>query len=203
MGDTAYFDATRHMLAMSQRGATQRIMIVGPAGSGKSTLARNLGAVLDLPVIHLDAHYWLPGWVAPPLDVWRERVRQLVRAETWILDGNYSDTFDLRLAVADTIFFLDIPRHICLGRVIVRMLRSFGRVRSDVAPGCRERLDGAFLRWVWTYPSQRRPAMVRRLEDVEGHLQVIWLRNASEVRTLLRTLSAERVHSNTSMTSSN
>ena len=108
--------------------------------------------MLDLPVIHLDAHYWLPGWMEPQLDVWRERVRQLVLGETWIIDGNYSDTFDLRLTVADTIVFLDVPRHICLSRVIVRSLRSFGRIRPDMAPGCRERLDGAFLRWVWTYP---------------------------------------------------
>jgi adenylate kinase family enzyme len=174
----------------------RRIMIVGPAGSGKSTLAQDLGGVLDLPVIHLDAHYWLPGWVEPPLDVWRERVRQLVLGETWIIDGNYSDTFDLRLAVADTIVFLDLPRHICLSRVIARSIRTFGRVRPDMAPECRERLDVAFLRWVWTYPSQRRPAMVRRLEEMEAHMQIIWLRNASDVRALLRTLSAERVHSN-------
>ena len=180
----------------------RRIMIVGPPGSGKSTLARDLGAVLDLPVIHLDAHYWLPGWVEPPLDVWRERVRQLVLGETWILDGNYSDTFDLRLAVADTIVFLDLPRHICLTRVIARSLRSFGRVRPDAAPGCRERLDVAFLRWVWAYPGQRRPAMVRRLDEVEGHMRVIWLRNAGDVRTFLRTLAAERVDSTANTTSS-
>src|SRR5215213_4959169 len=173
----------------------QRIMIVGPAGSGKSTLAHDLGAVLDLPVIHLDAHYWLPGWVEPPLDVWRERVRQLVRGETWIIDGNYSDTFDLRFAAADTIVFLDVARHICLRRVIVRSLRSFGRVRPDAAPGCRERLDGAFLRWVWTYPSQRRPTMVQRLEEVEGQMQVIWLRNAGDVRGFLGTLPTGRVES--------
>jgi adenylate kinase family enzyme len=166
----------------------RRIMIVGPAGSGKSTLARDLGTVLDLPVIHLDAHYWLPGWMEPQLDVWRERVRQLVLGETWIIDGNYSDTFDLRLTVADTIVFLDVPRHICLSRVIVRSLRSFGRIRPDMAPGCRERLDGAFLRWVWTYPSQRRPALVRRLEEVEDRMQVIWLRNASDIRAFLHTL---------------
>ena len=168
-------------------------MIVGAAGSGKSTLARDLGALLDLPVIHLDAHYWLPGWVEPPLDAWRDRVRQLVLGETWILDGNYSDTFDLRLPAADTIVFLDLPRHICLIRVVVRSLRSFGRVRPDAAPGCRERLNGAFLRWVWTYPSQRRPAMVRRLEEVEGQMQIIWLRNASDVRAFLRTLATERL----------
>jgi adenylate kinase family enzyme len=196
MGDAASFDTTPCMWGMIESVAMRRIMIVGPAGSGKSTLARDLGAVLDLPVIHLDAHYWLPGWVEPPLDVWRERVRQLVLGETWIIDGNYSDTFDLRLAVADTIVFLDVAGHICLGRVIVRSLRSFGRVRPDAAPGCRERLNGAFLRWVWTYPSQRRPAMVRRLEEVEGHTQVIWLRNARDIRAFLRGLPAERIHSN-------
>jgi hypothetical protein len=65
-----------------------------------------------------------------------------------------------------------------------------------MAPGCRERLDGAFLRWVWTYPSQRRPAMVRRLEEAEGHMRVIRLRNASDIRAFLRTLSAERVDFN-------
>ena len=118
---------------------------------------------------------------------------QLVLGESWIIDGNYSDTFDLRLAVADTIVFLDVARHICLGRVIARSLRSFGRVRPDMAPGCRERVDGAFLRWVWDYPSQRRPAMVRRLEEVESQMQVIWLRNASDARAFLRTLSAESV----------
>jgi adenylate kinase family enzyme len=103
--------------------------------------------------------------------------------------------------VADTIVFLDVPRHIYVGRVIARTMRSFGRVRPDMAPGCRERLDGAFLRWVWTYPSQRRPALVRRLEEVEGQMRVIWLRNASEVRTFPRTLLAERVPSDATTSS--
>ena len=34
-------------------------------GSGKSTFARALAARTGLPVIHLDLHYWKPGWVRP------------------------------------------------------------------------------------------------------------------------------------------
>ncbi len=41
----------------------QRIAILGCSGGGKSTLARALGEALDLPVVHLDQLYWLPGWV--------------------------------------------------------------------------------------------------------------------------------------------
>ena len=36
----------------------QRVAIIGSCGAGKSTLAKSLGEKLDLPVIHLDAHYW-------------------------------------------------------------------------------------------------------------------------------------------------
>ena len=81
-------------------------------------------------------------------------------------------------------------------------LRGVHRVRPDAAPGCRERLNGAFLRWVWTYPSQRRPAMVRRLEEVEGQMQIIWLRHASDVRAFLRTIAAERLDFTVNTTSS-
>ena len=40
----------------------KRIMIIGCGGAGKSTLARQLGEKLNLPVVHLDKLFWLPGW---------------------------------------------------------------------------------------------------------------------------------------------
>ena len=43
----------------------RRIVVTGLAGSGKSTLSLALAAKTSLPVIHLDLHFWKPGWVAP------------------------------------------------------------------------------------------------------------------------------------------
>ena len=79
----------------------QRVVVTGIAGSGKSTLSRALSAKTGLPVIHLDIHFWKPGWVEPTEDEWREKQRDLITHDKWILDGNYCATLDLRLERAD------------------------------------------------------------------------------------------------------
>ena len=46
-------------------------------------------------MIHLDIHYWKPGWVKPSNDEWREQQRPLLAGEAWIVDGNYHETLQL------------------------------------------------------------------------------------------------------------
>ena len=60
----------------------QRIVIIGSGGAGKSTLAQQLGARLDLPVIHLDALYWQPGWVETPRDALEVVVQEALQGPT-------------------------------------------------------------------------------------------------------------------------
>ena len=55
----------------------RRWLILGSGGAGKSTFARQFGPLVDLPVIHLDLHYWKPGWVETEKSAWRERVAEL------------------------------------------------------------------------------------------------------------------------------
>jgi adenylate kinase family enzyme len=96
------------------------VVITGLAGSGKSTLAAELAARTGLPLIHLDLHFWQPGWVAPSETEWRETQRVALAGDEWIADGNYHETLDLRLALADTAVVLDMPWWLCSWRALRR-----------------------------------------------------------------------------------
>lgn len=142
----------------------QRIVIVGSGGAGKSTLALQIGEALGLPVFHLDALFWQPGWVTTPRGERLRTLEQLVQSNAWILDGNWGGTgLEVRLAAADTIIFLDLPRTLCLWRAVRRWLSFRGRTRPDLGEDCPERLDWAYLRWIWDYPRLHRPALLRRI----------------------------------------
>ena len=111
-----------------------RVIVTGMPGSGKSTFSRDLSARTGLPLIHLDLHYWKPGWVRPSDDEWRVKQRSLLAGDGWIADGNYHETLDLRLERADTVVVLDTPWWVCAARAFLRgVRRPVGTVMPD---GC-------------------------------------------------------------------
>ena len=146
----------------------RKLLMIGPGGSGKSTLAAAIAAKTGLPLIHLDALYWRPGWVETPRAEWRQRMDALVREPAWVMDGNYGGTLDLRLAACDTVVFLDLPTWLCAWRVLRRRFQFHDRSRPAMAEGCPERLDFDFLWWVLTYRWRRRPGILARLRDAEA-----------------------------------
>ena len=167
----------------------ERVLVLGSPGSGKSTFARQLAAILGLPVFHLDQIHWNPGWVATPVEQFREVQRALVRRERWIIDGDYGATLEVRLAAADTVIVLDLPRAVCLWRVLQRWLRFRGRARPDMAARCEERLTWEFVWWIWTYPRRRRAGILERLRALAGEKRVEVLRSQADVERFVSTLA--------------
>ena len=102
----------------------RRVVVTGIAGAGKSTFSRTLSAKTGLPLVHLDVHFWKPGWVEPSEYEWGEKQRDLIASDEWILDGNYHATLDLRLERADTAVFLDTRWWVCAWRALVRGVRK-------------------------------------------------------------------------------
>lgn len=165
----------------------ERVLVIGAGGAGKTTVASTIAERLGLPLVHLDALYWHPGWTPTPPDEWRRVVESLVARPRWVMDGNYGGTLDIRLAACDTVIFLDLPRHVSLWRVLKRRLRYWRRVRPDIAPGCPERLTWEFVQWIWTYPKRRRGQILERLRRLTGR-QVVILSSPSEVQRFLADL---------------
>ncbi|MDF2368310.1 hypothetical protein [Sneathiella sp.] len=166
----------------------KRVLVVGCAGAGKSTFSQELAWITELPLISLDRHFWLPGWVESDLRVFASKVRELAEDPKWVMDGNYGRTLSARLAYADTVIFLDMPRMLCLWRVIKRTAGNYGRVRDGMPHGCPERLDWNFLRYIWHFNSSHRPRLEESLRTFDG--RIVTLRNRREVDTYLADLKA-------------
>jgi adenylate kinase family enzyme len=165
-----------------------RVLVIGNAGAGKSTLAAKLGSILDLPVIHLDQHFWQPGWVETEQVAWRDKVHQLVSGERWIIDGNYDRTLDLRLPRADTVIYLDFPTRICLWQIAKRIISGYGRTRPDLAPGCPEKIDLEFLHWAWRFRRDVRPRVYAGIEEYYQGGKLIILTTPAEVSAFLSSM---------------
>ena len=157
-------------------------MIIGSPGAGKTTLAKQIGAMLDIEVIHLDWLFWKEGWQKT---VKSERTRILypiIQRDRWVLDGTYKNTLDARLKVADCVIFLDISRYICLWRVIKRRILYIGKQRPEVAPGCPDKVDWDFLRSIWLYPAIDRKFLHQKLDAYHDKLVIKKLQTTLEVK---------------------
>jgi adenylate kinase family enzyme len=165
----------------------ERIIIIGCGGAGKSTLARQLGAKLNLPVIHLDKLFWKPGWVEMPKDEFDALLRQEMAKEQWIMDGNFNRTLPERIGCCDTVIYLDFSRFACLMGVLKRVLTTYGTVRPDMGEGCPERIDFEFLKWVWNFNNNKREKNYRLLNEAEGK-ETIVLKNRRMVKKFLQSL---------------
>lgn len=167
----------------------RKVLVIGSGGAGKSTFARRLGKLLNIEVIHLDALYWRPGWVETPRPEWVETVAELLKRDSWIIDGNYSATFDLRLKACDTVIFLDMPRLVCLWRVFKRLLMYRKRSRPDMAAGCQEKLSLKFILWIWNYSKRSRPKIIASMRANAGSKKVVRLRSPGEAERYLSDVS--------------
>lgn len=170
----------------------KRIMIIGSGGAGKSTFARELGEILDLPVYHLDAYFWKPGWTPTPNEEWDSFQENLVQKGSWIIDGNYGRTHDIRMKRSDVIILLDFSPWITLYRVIKRRIMYHGKTRPDLNKGCPESLDFKFIWWIWNFRKTRIPGIMDKLDQYKDK-RIIILKSPKEIRELLEKVKSSGV----------
>ena len=127
-----------------------KIAIIGYSGSGKSTLARKLAEFYQIPVLHFDRVQFRPNWEIRPQPSKEIMTKTFLDLhKDWVIDGNYSKlSFERRMEEADVIILLLFNRISCLYRVTRRYLKYKNTTRSDMADGCKEKLDWEFVKWI-------------------------------------------------------
>jgi adenylate kinase family enzyme len=168
----------------------RRVLVLGPSGAGKTHLALRLAAVTGLPLVHLDAERWQPGWIALGDNEWRAAVRALAARPSWIMDGTYESTLDLRLPRAEAVIVLERSRAACLLGLLRRRVLVRGGQRVDAPAG--QRLDRAFLRYLWRWPAVTRPVVDAHLRAHAADEAVVRLRGRRAARRLLEQVRGQR-----------
>ena len=173
--------------AIARLARSERILLLGPSGAGKSHLALQLAPILGLPLQHLDALFWHPGWrKSKSQSEWRTLIEELVREPRWIMDGTYERTLHLRVPAAQSIIIVERSRAYCLWRGFRRAVFLRHVPRPDAPQG--ERFTLPFVRYIWRYPRDTKPIIARVLADHGAGKIVIVLRTPADVVRLLREL---------------
>ncbi|WP_442966437.1 AAA family ATPase [Rhizobium sp. ERR 1071] len=163
-----------------------RILVMGCSGGGKSTLSQQIATRFGLTYVSIDRDVlWLPGWVQRDRDEQRAIIVTKVQGERWIMDGTNPSTFDIRLPRTDLVIWVRMPRLLCIWGAISRWIKWMGRTRPEMAPGCIEKVDWEFLRFIWTFEEKFTPRVLAGLAEHGPNVPVLQLKSRGEMRQLL------------------
>ena len=163
-----------------------KILVLGCSGSGKSFFARKLREKTGLPLIHLDNIWWRSDRTHLSREEFDLRLAALLRGDRWILDGDYSRTYEPRIKACDTVIFLDYGEATAMEGITGRV----GQQRPDI-PWTEASLDPELVELVRNYQTKTRPVLLALLEKYPEKRQII-LRSRGEADAWLAALPSFR-----------
>lgn len=152
----------------------QKVILLGCCGSGKSTLARKLNKFTGLPLYHLDNIFWKADKTHISGEEFDEKLGEILHRDSWIIDGDYNRTYEVRIAACDTVIFLDYPEEVCMKGITDRV----GQTREDM-PWVEEKLDPELVELVKDFDRKQKPKLIELLAQ-NPNKRVITLHSRDE-----------------------
>ena len=159
-----------------------KVIIIGCPGSGKSTFSKELQTKTGMPLFHLDMLFWNVDKTHVTREVFDQRLADILKQDSWIIDGNYGRTLETRLKECDTVFLLDFPVDICLSGVNARI----GKPRDDM-PWVEQEFDKEFKKWIIDFPNNELPYIYTLLEKYK-HKHLIIFKSHEQINEYLKTM---------------
>ena len=153
----------------------KKIVVIGCPGAGKSTFARRLREMTGLPLYYLDQIWHKADRTTVSKEEFDAKLREIIRQDSWIIDGNYLRTMENRLEACDTVYFLDYPLEICLEGAKARI----GTVREDM-PWVETEFDEEFRQWILDFPEDQIPVIYELLKKYETEKEIIIFKSRDE-----------------------
>ena len=161
----------------------KRVIVIGSPGAGKSTFSRKLRDITRLPLYHLDNIWHKPDRTTISREEFDERLTAIMSKDSWIIDGNYSRTLELRIRHCDTVFLLNYPVEVCLAGGNDRI----GEKREDI-PWIEHEFDEELRQFIMEFPETKLPGIYQLLHQYEQGREIHIFRSREEAEEYLANL---------------
>lgn len=162
-----------------------KIHIIGCSGSGKTYLAKALSEKYNIPHYDLDDIQWDNTadcyGVKMPVEKRTELLNDILKNESWIIEGVYYAWVGKCFEDADKIYVLDIPKRVYKYRIIKRTIKR----KLGLEKGKRETLKSVYnlLKWTDTFKNKN---MVEIRKTLSHYTQkTMWIKNRKEVKRVI------------------
>lgn len=151
------------------QSSQMKLIIIGCSGSGKSTFAKQLHAKTGLPLFHLDNLWWKADRTHISREEFDEKLAEILAGDSWIIDGDFSRTYEVRFQACDTVIFLDFPEEVCMNGIRERV----GTIRTDI-PWQEQSLDPELVSLVKNYATENRPVVYQLIQKYQEKKVIIF-----------------------------
>ncbi len=163
----------------------KKIIVIGSPGAGKSVFSKKLKDITNIKLYHIDMLYHKADGTHISKEELEEKLIEIFKEDSWIIDGNYQRTIEMRLKQCDTVFLLDFPTEICLEGAKSRI----GKKRKDL-PWIEEKLDEDFKQVIINFSKEKLPRIYELLDKYKDNIDINILNSREEADNFIKKMDA-------------